>query len=138
RLATGEPVSGASFSLNGARVDGRTTDANGFAVLPIGLDRAGSTSVRVDAGANSLAVQLKNPSRQNRLFPQWSAESAPQLGDRRAMVITDRGIYRPGATVHIKASVRQRIGEEIAPLAGKPVVVKVIGPTEEELARFPL
>ncbi|MDC0718709.1 alpha-2-macroglobulin family protein [Nannocystis bainbridge] len=138
RLATGEPVSGASFALNGDKVAGRTTDANGFAVLPIGLDRAGSTAVRVEGGAAALTVQLKNPSRENRLFPHFSAESAPQLGDRRGMVITDRGIYRPGAVVHLKASLRQRIGEDIAPLAGKPVVVKVIGPTEEDLATFPL
>lgn len=138
RLATGEPVSGVSFFLNGVKVDGRATDANGFAVLPIGLDRAASTALRAEGGGAAVTVQLKNPSRENRLFPQYSAESAPTLGDLRAMVITDRGIYRPGATVHIKASVRKRLGDEIAPLAGKPVVVKVIGPTEEELARFPL
>lgn len=139
RLADGSPVSGASLSLNGVKVDGRTTDANGFATLPVGLDRAASTVVRADAGDATLSVQLKNPSQQNRLFPHFSAESAAtKLGDRRAMVITDRGIYRPGATVHIKASVRQRVGEDIAPLASKPVVVKVIGPTEEELASWPL
>ncbi|MCY0988227.1 MG2 domain-containing protein [Nannocystis sp. ILAH1] len=138
RLATGQPVSGASFALNGDKVAGPTTDANGFAVLPVGLDRAGSTAVRVEDGATALTVQLKNPSRENRLFPHFSAESAPQLGDRRGMVITDRGIYRPGAVVHVKASVRQRAGDAITPLAGKPVVVKVIGPTEEELASYPL
>jgi uncharacterized protein YfaS (alpha-2-macroglobulin family) len=137
RLATGEPVSGASFKLNGDFVAGRTTDANGFAVLPVGLDRA-STVVRVEDGANALNVELKSPSRENRLFPHYSAEVAPPLGDRRGMVITDRGIYRPGATVHIKASARQRTSEGITPLAGKPVVVKVLGPTEEELASFPL
>src|SRR5690606_29606818 len=79
-----------------------------------------------------------SPSRENRLFPHYSAEVAPPLGDRRGMVITDRGIYRPGATVHIKASARQRTSEGSTPLAGKPVVVKVLGPTEEELASFPL
>jgi uncharacterized protein YfaS (alpha-2-macroglobulin family) len=139
RLADGSPVSGVSFSLNGVKVDGRTTDANGFSTLPVGLDKAASTVVRADAGNAAIAVQLKSPSSNNRLFPHYSAESTVgELGDRRAMVITDRGIYRPGATVHVKASVRQRIGEELAPLAGKPVVVKVIGPTEEELATWPL
>src|SRR5690606_29102537 len=34
RLATGEPVSGARFSINGDRVEGPTTDGNGFAILP--------------------------------------------------------------------------------------------------------
>jgi len=138
RLATGEPVSGATFSLNGDAVAGRATDGNGFAVLPVGLDRAGSTSLRAQDGETAISVQLRSPSSENRLFPQYSAESPPKLGDRRGMVITDRGIYRPGATVHIKASVRTRSGEEIAPLANKPVVVTVIGPTEEELASFPL
>lgn len=138
RLASGEPVSGVSFNLNAEPVAGRTTDSNGFAVLPVGLDRAASTSLRAQDGETAISVQLRSSSSQNRLFPQYSAESPPKLGDRRGMVITDRGIYRPGATVHIKASVRQRVGEEIAPLAGKAVVVTVIGPTEEELASFPL
>lgn len=138
RLASGEPVSGASFSLNGAPVAGRTTDANGFAVLPVGLDRAGATALRAEASGAAITVPLKAPSSENRLFPELSAEAAPLLGDRRAMVITDRGIYRPGATVHVKASVRQRVGAEVVPLAGKPVVVRVIGPTDEELANFAL
>lgn len=138
RLATGEPVSGVSFSLNGVKVDGKTTDANGFVVLPVGLDKAGQTALRAESGATAVTVLMKNPSVGNRLFPQYSAESGPNTGDLRAMVITDRGIYRPGATVHIKASVRKRIGTELVPQAGKAVVVKVIGPTEEDLASFPL
>src|SRR5690606_16596439 len=115
---------------------GPTTDGNGFAVLPVGRDRVGA-AVEVADGGNSLTVELRATSSENRLFPHFSAESPlAGLADRRAVVITDRGIYRPGAKVHIKASVRRRIGEELVPFANKPVVVTVMGPTEEELASF--
>jgi len=133
RLASGEPVPGASFSLSGKPVDDRATDANGFAVLPVGLGQADAATLLVQAGPTSLTVPLKSSGRDARLFPDISASEAPLLGDRRAMVITDRGIYRPGSKVFIKASLRRKLGEQIVPLASTPVRVKVLGPTDDEL-----
>jgi hypothetical protein len=92
----------------------------------------------VKDGETTLQVPLKPGNRDARLFPQYAAESAPALGDRRALVITDRGIYRPGSKVFIKASVRRKLGEQIVPLAGTPVHVRVLGPTDDELADLAL
>ncbi len=138
RLATGEPVPGATFSVGGKPVDGRTTDATGFAVIPVGLGQVDAGLLLVEDGKTSLTVPLRSSTRDARLFPDISASDAPLLGDRRAMVITDRGIYRPGSKVFIKASVRRKLGEQIAPLAATPVRVRVLGPTDDQLADLAL
>ena len=138
RLASGEPVPGASFMLDGKPLAGRTTDAMGFAVLPVGSGQADAGLLMVQDGATTLQVPLKDGSRDARLFPQYASESAPALGDRRALVITDRGIYRPGSKVFIKASVRRKLGEQIVPIAHTPVHVRVLGPTDDELADLAL
>ncbi len=138
RLSNGEPVPGASFALNGKALDGRVTDANGFVTLPVGISQVDTGMLTVKDGETSLQVPLKQGDRDARLFPQYAAESAPLLGDRRALVITDRGIYRPGSKVFIKASVRRKLGEQIVPLASTPVRVRVLGPTDDELADLAL
>lgn len=138
RLATGEPVPGARFSVGGKPVDGRTTDATGFAVIPVGLGQLDAGLLLVEDDKTSLTVPLRSGTRDSRLFPEISASEAPLLGDRRAMVITDRGIYRPGSKVFIKASVRRKLGEQIVPLAATPVRVRVLGPTDDQLADLAL
>lgn len=138
RLATGEPVVGAAFALNGESLAGRLTDRNGFAVLPVGTTQAATGLLMVSEGATRLQVPLKRSNRDARLFPHLTAESGESLGDRRAMVITDRGIYRPGSKVFIKASVRRKLGEQIVPLASVPVRVRVFGPTDDTLADLAL
>ncbi len=138
RLATGEPVPGARFALNGKDLEGRVTDDKGFVSLPVGISQVDTGMLTVKEGATSLQVPLKQGDRDARLFPEYAAESAPLLGDRRALVITDRGIYRPGSKVFIKASVRRKLGEQIVPLAGTPVRVRVLGPTDDELAKLAL
>jgi uncharacterized protein YfaS (alpha-2-macroglobulin family) len=138
RLSTGEPVPGASFSLNGKDLDGKSTDANGFATLPVGTGQVDTGLLMVKDGETTLQVPLKPGNRDARLFPQYAAESAPATGDRRALVITDRGIYRPGSKVFIKASVRRKLGEQIVPLASTPVRLRVLGPTDDELADLAL
>lgn len=138
RLASGEPVPGATFSIGGKRVDGKTTDATGFAVIPVGLGTPDAGLLLVEDGATNLTVPLRSSSRDARLFPDISASEGESLGDRRAMVITDRGIYRPGSKVFIKASVRRKLGEQIVPLAATPVRVRVLGPTDDQLADLAL
>lgn len=138
RLATGEPVPGATFSVGGKPVEGRTTDAVGFAMLPVGLGKAAESLLLVEDGKTNLSVPLSAGSRNARLFPELSGDEDVLLGDRRAMVITDRGIYRPGSKVFIKASVRRKLGEQIVPLSAAPVRVRVLGPTDDQLAEFAL
>ena len=138
RLATGEPVLGAAFAINGEAQVGRLTDRNGFAVLPVGTGKAGTSLLSVTEGDTTLQVSLAQGHGDSRLFPHLAAEYAPVLGDRRALVITDRGIYRPGSKVFIKASVRRKLGEQIVPIAGTPMRVRVLGPTDDLLGELAL
>ncbi len=48
------------------------------------------------------------------------------------MVVTDRGIYRPGSTAFFKASLRRVAGDKLAPMAGASVLFHVVGPTSED------
>jgi hypothetical protein len=138
RLATGEPVPGASVLAQRQgprRPQHRRERLRGAAGRHRpGRRRPADGQGRRDDAAG--AAQAGQPRRA--AVPASAAESAPALGDRRALVITDRGIYRPGSKVFIKASVRRKLGEQIVPLAATPVRVRVLGPTDDELADLAL
>ncbi|MCB9704356.1 MAG: hypothetical protein H6711_20885 [Myxococcales bacterium] len=135
RLGSGEPVVGASVRVNGELVRGRTTDDKGVVVLPIGVDKARASVISVDDGAgNQAQVALSSEgSRERSYFPDLTSSATLRMDDRRAMVITDRGIYRPGSTVFIKGSVRKRQGGELVPIPSLPVKIRVLGPMEDEV-----
>ena len=140
RLASGEPVAGATVRFGDDAAGGATTDANGVARL--GASRGGK--LRVEAGSEATWVPLDEGGvTAQQLFPELAggrgegegedAGAAPGGGTRRAMVMTDRGIYRPGSTVWIKASLRDALGDRLAPVAGAAVRLRIVGPTGEEV-----
>jgi hypothetical protein len=49
--------------------------------------------------------------------------------------VTDRGIYRPGSTAFIKASLRRPEGDKLVPMVGARVVIHVVGPIGEDALR---
>lgn len=139
RLASGEPVAGAGVRFgDGAAA---TTDADGVALLGV----SHGDKLRVDAGGESAWVPLDEGGVTARqLFPELAGgrgeseddgdlPAAPGDGARRAMVLTDRGIYRPGSTVWIKASVRELRGDALSPVANERVRLHVVGPTGEDV-----
>jgi hypothetical protein len=131
-VTTGEPVAGATFKADGHDLSGITTDAEGVALLP--LDRAASdkTLLHVEQGGNHTQVRLGRDGRDvAQLAPQLAGISAPP-GDVRAMVITDRGVYRPGSKVFIKGIARTRAGNDLPAKAGVPVRMRVVSPTGDE------
>ena len=135
RLGTGEPVPGATLTLDGKPLAGRSTDEHGVAVLPVGLDRARGAVLRVDDGKAATAqVQLGgDATRERAYFPDLASDAPFRLDDRRAMIVTDRGIYRPGSTIFVKASVRRRQGGDLLPLASLPIRARLIGPMGEDV-----
>ncbi|HET6583282.1 MAG TPA: alpha-2-macroglobulin family protein [Nannocystaceae bacterium] len=48
------------------------------------------------------------------------------------MIVTDRGVYRPGSTAFVKAIVRQVDGDALPPLPSFPVRVRITDPTGEQ------
>jgi uncharacterized protein YfaS (alpha-2-macroglobulin family) len=135
-----------------------TTDADGVALLPgvaqltggakkpkeAGLDTEGEHYAQEKGGSDDLGsyrifVQsasdwtMINPSRSNGLSA-WnfnvSVDSDYAPVQLRGFMHTDRGLYRPGDTVHVKGLARQtRLGTPLdVPGEGKKVAVTVEGP----------
>jgi uncharacterized protein YfaS (alpha-2-macroglobulin family) len=136
RLGSGEPVVGATLTLDGKALAGRSTDANGVVSLPIGLDRARTALLRVDDGQGATAqVQLgQDSTRERTYFPSLASDALSRAGDRRAMIVTDRGIYRPGALVYAKASVRRKVADALKPLKSTPIKARLVGPMGDDIA----
>src|SRR5262249_25659010 len=69
------------------------------------------------------------------LFPKLTAGAEPGAADRRAVVLTDRGIYRPGSRAYIKATARRPDGAKLVAVPGAALKVRVVGPTGDAVLR---
>jgi uncharacterized protein YfaS (alpha-2-macroglobulin family) len=140
RMGTGDPVAGATLSILDAssaltRTAAPATGADGLALL--GADVSGLLAV--SAGAARAVVDLRQADTSvDKLFPSLASGESADPSGARAMVFTDRGIYRPGSTVHLFGNVRKADGVRLAPAAGQSVVVRAIGPGGDEVFRAPL
>ena len=136
-----------------------TTDADGVALLPgtaalmpkhaaaaskDGLDTAGEHYAQEGGGGDLASLRvfvsagndftMVNPSRSNGLAV-WNFNVAQEMDDApvklRGFMHTDRGLYRPGETVHVKGLARAtKLGSPLdVPGEGRPVKVTVSGPT---------
>lgn len=128
RLASGEPVAGATVTGGDKPV---VTDASGVALLGGG----GEGAIGIKAG-NVTAEVLRNdtPTRASELFPTLAVGAPASNNDLRAVVMTDRGIYRPGAQVQVKASVRRPEGDRLIGVRDVRAKVRLLGPTGDEVA----
>ncbi|MEJ7730587.1 MAG: MG2 domain-containing protein [Polyangiaceae bacterium] len=130
RLATGEPIAGASVTGAGAGAP-LITDANGVALL-VGSEGA---TLTVKAGnVSTEVVRSDTPTRAAELFPALAVGVPPSDSDLRAVVITDRGIYRPGAKVEVKASLRRPEGDRLIGVRDVQTKLRLLGPTGDEVA----
>ncbi len=118
-LQTGKPMPGVRLTM----VDGERkllgsgdTDANGIAVVRgeepkfvIAEKDGDCTAIRLNNGASSI--------------PLWSfgiqtAWQDPWESQRRTFVFSDRPVYRPGETAHVKAYTRNLLGDDLQLEAG--------------------
>ena len=138
RLGSGEPVAGASLSLAKKAASTTpvtvTTDASGVAVLAGDhRNKDAEGLLQVVKGSEQVLLPLSLlRTRAKELFPDLSGRIR-QRWDRRAFVMSDRGIYRPGATVGIKAHVYRAAGgakntSGLAPLKASSVRLRVLDP----------
>lgn len=132
RLGTGEAVAGAEITL--LDTQGATspfvTRADGLALLP--GDALGWA--RISTGSTQTLLNLSQPDTTARkLFPALSNGREITPGVPRAMMFTDRGIYRPGAKVHLYTSMRSAGASGLSPFAGQNVVATAIGPSGERI-----
>lgn len=127
----GNAVAGAELWLDGQRIRGVTTDPQGLALFRIPQGAAPGGVLRVQQGTDQiqLALGLRTQS-QSELVPELATGNAGPVEPLRGLVMTDRGIYRPGATLHLKASVRTPgRGATLPAVPLLPVRVRLVSPS---------
>ncbi len=126
-IATGRPVAGARVEVlgkNGLAVVGDTTDGNGRASLPKLKDftREKTPVVYVVRHGDDLAFLPFDRSDRQLNFSRFDigGETSSQAGERlTAYLFSDRGIYRPGDTIHVGYIVKSQSWQDA--LAGVPI-----------------
>lgn len=137
-LASAKPVSGVRLTLiarNNEELAAATTDAAGVAHFDPGLLRgdgglapAMAMAYAADGDFNFLDLRRPDFDLSDRGV---SGRTPPRGAD--AFLYADRGIYRPGETVHLAALLRD---ETAHALTGRTLVLKAIKPDGREYRRF--
>ncbi|MEX1362724.1 MAG: MG2 domain-containing protein, partial [Nannocystaceae bacterium] len=131
-LGDGHPVAGARLLVDGERVPGIKTDASGMAVIERSLG-AGTHVVEVESARGSAVLALGGGTLDERdLAPELTA-GAEVLDDIRALALSDRGVYRPGATVQLKGIVQFRRDGRLRPASTMPVGLRIYAPTGKQV-----
>jgi uncharacterized protein YfaS (alpha-2-macroglobulin family) len=149
RLGNGDPVSGARVSIGSVA---GTTDAAGTVLLAAGVPAPADEPVlAVSAGDSELMMPLGNTSITSRsLFPELAIGEERDDGskadtlatDAVGMIVTDRGVYRPGSKMSVKGFVRKLQDASIRAFPGAKVRLRVQDPmgtdiTDEALVASP-
>lgn len=138
RLSTGQPVVGATVEVLaekrvGPPVQGRT-DERGVTHLATGVSPDERSAIVVARDGDDWAYRLVDDA-----LDPWRLGATSSCRDcerTRALVFTDRGIYRPGDSVHVKAVARGLASRGLSSLGGTAVSVEVQGPDGEKVASF--
>lgn len=147
QLSTGKPLAGAKVEVR--TTDGKltwsgTTDAEGVAMTPGRAKLHGKSAEEI--GYESLYIfvrkgedwSLVNSSKTGGLA-SWnfnvSSDSSKKPVRLRGFMHTDRGLYRPGETVHIKGLARTtQLGQKLAVPRDKDVNIQIRGPRGNTIA----
>ncbi|MFT8367252.1 MAG: MG2 domain-containing protein [Acetobacter papayae] len=139
-LATAKLLSGIAVSLiaqNGDELGQLTTDSSGQAVFAPGLLRGqqalAPVSVMAQGAEGDFAMLQVNQSWFD--FSDHGSAGHPAPGAQQAVLVTDRGLYRPGETVNITALLRDQKGNA---LSNQPLVLVLTRPDGVEAQRVTL
>jgi hypothetical protein len=172
RLSTGKPLPGATVTVRdgaGKVTWTGTTDGDGVSVLPGAAQLAGKRGggAGLDSQGEHFAEEREDDASELRIFVQQGADwtmvnpsssnglaawnydvavdSDPAPVKLRGFMHTDRGLYRPGETVHVKGLARTtRLGTPLeVPGEGKKIQIAIEDPsgkvfleTEARLSAF--
>jgi uncharacterized protein YfaS (alpha-2-macroglobulin family) len=134
---TGKPLAGVqldTFGEDAKALQQSKTGADGMAVLP---REAAARHLQASFGDDRYAVAYDStlPTVGLWRFPvRYSWEETP-MEKRRVFLFTDRSLYRPGETVHLKGIVRHQKGNDIVADAAKPAQLVVNDPASKEILR---
>lgn len=134
---TGKPLPGvalATYGEDAKLLQEAKTGADGMAVLPR-EQAARHLQASLNHDRFSVAYDSTLPTVGLWRFPvRYSWEETP-LEKRRVFLFTDRSLYRPGETVHLKGIVRRQDGNAITADAAKPAQLVVNDPRNKEIVR---
>lgn len=135
-LRTAQPLADVTVVLharNNQELGRARTDAQGLAFIACAASAApelAPTLVIASQGDDLSYLTLDEP------VPVEGRGGDPYLGDGYdAFVFSDRGVYRPGETVHAKALVRNR---ELTPPRPFPALFRVVRPDGKVFREFPV
>lgn len=144
RLSSAAPVEGARVTLarpDGSRTEVVTTDKSGFALVPEASFRATQDLIHRSVIFARLGDDWTYR-RAGELVSSWRHGVSVDLGPDEpfGLMFTDRGIYRPGDTVHVKGIFRQEAARGLETPVGRKVEMVFDGPDGEALSTqsFPL
>ncbi len=128
-LASGNPVPDARLFVDGVEARGVRTDARGFAVLDLPGAEARNRLLRVEGGGTRTLLPLGHQLQTERhLVPELASGDVEQGQALRGLVMSDRGVYRPGATIHFKGMMRRPDGADLLPAAAGSARLRVLDP----------
>jgi len=132
RLGTGEPAPGVDVAIG--KATGKT-DASGAALLEVGAPSTSDVLV-LGSGAERTVLPLteKLAATASALYPALTSSEASPKTTLVGFVITDRGVYRPGSTVHVKALARRADERGMSPAAGQAVRIRLVDAVGTEVA----
>jgi uncharacterized protein YfaS (alpha-2-macroglobulin family) len=137
---TGGPLEGVKLTLYGEdarEMAAAVTDAAGLARLPRGKDaRHLLAALGDDHYVTAFDEALDTVGLWH--FPVRYSWKPPAENTRKLMMFTDRSVYRPGETVHIKGVLRALSGNRLSSPALPAARLSIIDPTEKEVAGMPV
>ena len=136
-MPTATPVAGVALRLyarNNGELASVTSDADGIARIPAGCVRGsgGDEPFAVMAYGKDGDFNFLEVGRPAFDLSDRGVSGRAQPGPVDAYLYTDRGIYRPGETVHLVGLVRDDKAEAIASL---PVTARLVRPDGVEVER---
>ncbi len=124
---TGAPVEKADVAMwsDGKQQSTSQSDSNGFATLVRGENSGGEPE--------NLWILARHGSDTAIMAPWGYGFGQQSEQNQRGYIYTDRPVYRPGHTVHLKAVIRAEQNDTLVLPQQKPVQVTVSGPNGKEL-----
>ncbi|MCX8496957.1 MAG: MG2 domain-containing protein, partial [Akkermansiaceae bacterium] len=137
---TGAPLPKVKLQLYGEEataLQAAVTDASGLATLPrSALARHLHATLGDDSYITAFDSTLETVGLWH--FPiRYSWNKAPTRS-RQAFLFTDRSVYRPGETMHLKGMVRMQNGNAIEAAESGSARVVIMDPTEKEIHTSPV
>ena len=132
---TGQPVPQASVRLvtdENETLAERATDAQGLVTLSL-PSATNTVWLLVQAGDDLHAARLREhgiPLYHFGLRQDWNPDGKDT---REIFLFTDRPLYRPGETVHLKGILRDREGDSFSIPAGTKATLRVTDPRDEKV-----